>query len=412
MTDTTARRVAAAAPSIAAASALAAGVRLHEIDLLRGLVIVLMALDHVRDYFHAGAFTFDPLDPDRTNAALYATRWITHLCATAFVFVAGVSAFLQTAKGRQTPQLSGFLLSRGLWLVALEATVLSFGWSFAVPYPLFLQVIWAIGWSMVALAGLVWLPRAAVLALGIAIVAGHNLFDPLTPDRFGPLALAWTFLHEGGPLVLGDTPIGIVLYPVLPWIGVMAIGYGLGAVFLEPAPKRDRALLALSATMIALFILLRGLNLYGDPGPWTAQGDPVRGAMAFLDVQKYPPSLMYVLATLGISLGLMPLLARLRGPARGVLLGFGAVPFFFYVVHVYLVHALAIGANAALGREAGGMFNFFVNMIAAPERYLHLGFPLVGVYVAWIIVLALLYPACRWWGQVKRTRRDWWLSYL
>ena len=308
--------VASATPIAAPSSALAAGIRLREIDMMRGLVIVLMALDHVRDYFHSGAFTFSPLDPERTTAALYATRWITHLCAPTFVFLAGVAAFLQAAKGKQTPHLSRFLLMRGLWLVALELTVVSFGWSFAMPYPLFLQVIWAIGCSMVALAGLVWLPRVAVLVVGIAIVAGHNLLDPLTPDQFGAFAVAWKFLHEGGRLFVGDTPIGFVSYPVLPWIGVIALGYGLGAVFLEPAQKRDRTLLLLGAAMIALFILLRGFNLYGDPGPWTAREDVVRSAMAFLNVAKYPPSLMYVLATLGLGFLLIPLLARLRG-ARG-----------------------------------------------------------------------------------------------
>ena len=412
MTNITVQHGVASVPPIAAPPALAAGIRLREIDMLRGLVIVLMALDHVRDYFHSGAFAFSPLDPDRTNAALYATRWITHLCAPTFVFLACVSAFLQAAKGKQTSDLSRFLFLRGLWLVALEFTVVSFGWSFAMPYPLFLQVIWAIGCSMVAMAGLVWLPRMAVLVVGAAVIAGHNLLDPLTPDQFGAFAVAWKFLHEGGRLFVGGMPIGFVSYPVLPWIGVMALGYGLGAVFLEPAQKRDRTLLMLSAAMIALFILLRGFNLYGNPAPWAAREDVVRSAMAFLNVAKYPPSLMYVLVTLGIGFSLIPLLARLRAPANGVLQTFGAVPFLFYVVHIYLVHALAIGANAALGRDVSGLFNFFVNMIGAPGRYLHLGFPLAGIYVAWIVVLALLYPLCRWWAKVKATRRGWRLSYL
>jgi uncharacterized membrane protein len=212
--------------------------------------------------------------------------------------------------------------------------------------------------------------------------------------------------------LIGNTPIGFVSYPVLPWIGVMALGYGLGALFLEPAEKRDHTLLLLSAAMIALFILLRGFNLYGNPSPWTPREDVMRSVMAFLNVAKYPPSLMYVLATLGLGFALIPLLARLRGPAARLLQTFGAVPFFFYVVHIYFVHALAIGANAALGRDASGLFNFVVNMIRAPGQFLHLGFSLAGVYVAWIVVLALLYPLCRWWANVKATRRDWRLSYL
>jgi uncharacterized membrane protein len=412
MTDITADYGASSAPTTATRSTLAAGLRLREIDMLRGLVIALMALDHVRDYFLTGSFLFSAVDPDKSYAALYATRWITHLCAPTFVFLAGVSAFLQTAKGKPGAQLSRFLFVRGLWLVALEASVISFAWSFAVPYPFFLQVIWAIGCSMVALAALVWLPRGVVLVIGIAIVGGHNLLGPVTPEQLGDFSIVWKALHEGGRIIVGGAPVGSISYPVLPWIGVMALGYGLGSLFLEPADKRDRLLVTLGLAMIALFVALRWFNLYGDPRPWTPREELVRSVMAFMNVQKYPPSLMYVLATLGIAFLLLPLLARLRGVAARVLLDFGAVPFFFYVAHLYLVHALAIGANAALGRDVSGLFNFFVNMIRGPERYLHLGFGLGGVHVAWIVVLTLLYPLCRWWAGVKRTRRDWWLSYL
>jgi uncharacterized membrane protein len=400
------------APAVPSSVTLAAGVRLREIDMLRGLVIALMALDHVRDYFLTGSFLFSAVDPDRSYAALYATRWITHLCATTFVFLAGVSAYLQAAKGKPMAELSRFLLVRGLWLIAIEVTVVGLAWSLALPPPLFLQVIWAIGASMVALAGLVWLPRGAVFGIGIAIVAGHNLLDSLKPEDFGALALVWKFLHVGGRLSVGDAPIGFVSYPVLPWIGVMALGYGSGSLFLQPAEKRDRTLFVLGGAMIALFLVLRGFNLYGDPAPRMPREESVRSVMAFLNVRKYPPSLHYVLVTLGIASLLIPLLARLRGPAARVLITFGAVPFFFYVVHIYVVHALAIAANAALGRDVSGMFNFFVTVGRAPEQYLHLGFPLAGVYVAWIVVLVLLYPLCRWWGEVKRTRKDWWLSYL
>jgi uncharacterized membrane protein len=409
MTNITLRDDAASASPVETSPVLAAGMRLREIDMMRGLVIALMALDHVRDYFYSGAFMFSAVDPDRSYAALYATRWITHLCAPTFVFLAGVAAFLQVARGKTIPQLSRFLLVRGLWLVALELTVISFAWSFAMPYPLFLQVI---GGAMVVLSALVWLPRGAVLAIGLAIVAGHNLLDPLTPDQFGAFSVAWKFLHEGGRILVDGTPVGFVSYAVLPWVGVMALGYGLGALFLQPPAERDRTLLLAGVALIALFIVLRALNLYGDPRPWTPREELLRSAMAFLNVQKYPPSLMYVLATLGLAFLLIPLLARLRGAAARVLQDFGAVPFFFYVAHLYVVHALAIGANAALGRDVSGLFNFFVNMVRAPDRYLHLGFTLGGVYVAWLVVLVLLYPLCRWWATVKRTRRDWWLSYL
>lgn len=397
--------------------------RISEIDTLRGLVIVLMALDHTRDFFHSGAFSFDPLDPAQTTPWLYLTRWITHLCAPTFVLLAGVSSALQLNRGKSNGALSLLLLTRGLWLIVLECTVLSFGWSFGFPYPIFLQVIWAIGWSMIALSALVWLPRAAVLACGVLIVGGHNLLDPITPDQFGAGALLWQVLHEGGPIFVGQQPIGIFAYPILPWIGVIALGYGLGGVFTAPAVQRDRTLFALGVAMLLAFFMLRGLNLYGDAavsnvGPvsdatsWRAQPSFEAAAMKFFDLQKYPPSLMFVLVTLGLVFALWPLLAWLRGPLARVFNTFGAVPFFFYVLHIYLIHALATAANAAMGRDVAGMFNYMRNVFLAPELLQGTGFGLGVVYLAWLVVLGLLYPLCCWWANLKRTRRDWWLSYL
>jgi len=409
---------------IDAIAAPAASARFAEIDMLRGLVIVLMALDHVRDYFHAGGFRVDPLDPATTTPILYLTRWVTHLCAPTFVFLAGLSAFLQARKGKTGGALSRFLLTRGLWLIFLEITVLSFGWSFGFPYPFFLQVIWAIGWSMMALAALVLLPRAAVLGVGLVVVFGHNLLDPITPQQFGGAALLWTFLHEGGPIFVGDTPIGLMAYPVLPWIGVMAVGYGAGPFFVEPAATRDRKLLMIGAAMLALFFILRFTGLYGEPavaaaagnygaaGAWRDQPGIGAQAMAFFNVQKYPPSLLFLLATLGISALLLPLLAKLKGAPAKVLLVFGAVPFFFYVLHIYLVHGLAIAANAAAGRNVDGLFNYLINAFTAPAKLEGLGFGLGGVYLAWIGALLILYPACLWFGGVKKRRKDWWLSYF
>lgn len=394
------------------ARSIAVGERIQSVDLLRGLVIALMALDHVRDFFHVSGYALDPLDPAQTTPLLYATRWITHLCAPTFVMLAGVSAYLQFARGKDTATLSRFLLTRGLWLVALELTVIGFGWSFWVPWMIFLQVIWAIGWSMVGLAALVWLPRVAVLAIGIAIVAGHNLLDPITPEQLGGFSLLWQALHAGGPIIVGGQPIGIFAYPILPWFGIMAFGYGLGAVFLAPARERDRTLLMLGAAMIAGFLALRFFNHYGDPAPWSAQSDAVKTAMVFLDVQKYPPSLDYALATLGIMLFLTPALERLRGPAAHFLRTFGAVPLFAYVLHIYLAHALTIIAHAAAGRSPGGYLNLFYNIFVDQTALQGNGFPLPVTYLAWALVLAILYPLCRWWGKVKRTRRDWWLSYF
>lgn len=403
--------------------AIGAGARISEIDMLRGLVIVLMALDHVRDYFfNGGGFNGDPLDPNGTTAWLYTTRWITHLCAPTFVFLSGVSAYLQFVKGKTTPNLAVFLLTRGFWLIFLEATILSFGWSFGFPYPLFFQVIWAIGWSMIALAGLIWLPRMAVLAIGVVIVAGHNLLDPVNAAQLGEFGLVWTFLHDGGPIFVGDQPIGLLGYPVLPWIGVIALGYGMGAIFLEPPAKRDRTIFLIGLGMLAAFLVLRGTMIYGDPmfatGPegeyrdWRTQNSLGAALMVFLDVQKYPPSLQFVLVTLGLVFVLWPLLSRLPKPARSVLNTFGAVPFFFYVLHIFLVHGLAIAANAAVGQPIAGYFDYMINVFTAPDKFAGAGFSLPWVYVAWIVVLALLYPLCRYWQQLKTRRRDWWLSYL
>lgn len=404
------------------------GARISEIDTLRGLVIVLMALDHVRDYFFNGVGMVGVggglLDPAVTTEAIYLTRWVTHLCAPAFVFLTGVSAYLQFVKGKTTPSLSRFLLTRGLWLIFLELTVLSFGWSFGFPYPIFLQVMWAIGWCMIVLAALVWLQPRAVLVIGAAITVGHNLLDPINAQTMqgGGQAL-WSFVHDGGLIFAGGQPIGLFAYPVLPWIGIAALGYGLGAMFVEPdSQQRDRRIFLLGLAMLGLFLLLRGSMIYGDPafatGPegewkdWRDQTDLRAALMVFFDVQKYPPSLQFTLVTLGVVFTLWPLLARLRGPLGSVLTTFGAVPFFFYVLHVYLIHALAIAANAAMGRDPSVLFNYMINVFLQPEKFAGLGFSLPWVYVAWAAVLVLLYPLCRYWQRLKQRRRDWWLSYL
>jgi uncharacterized membrane protein len=374
-------------------------------------VIVLMALDHVRDYFHESGYAYDPLDPSVTTGVLYVTRWVTHFCAPTFVFLAGVSAWLQGAKGKDPSRLAGFLLTRGLWLVVLELTVVAFGWSFSIPLLFPLQVIWAIGWSMVALSVLVrFLPAGGVLAIGIAIVAGHNLLDPVSARSLGAWGPAWMLVHERGPLMWNGAVVAIVAYPLLAWFGIMALGYGLGSVFVSP--QRDRSLATLALGMLAVFVVLRWLNLYGDPRPWIPQVTPGQTVMAFFDVQKYPPSLLYVCATLAPMLLLVPVFDRLRGAAAGVLRTFGSVPLVAYVAHLYVLHLLAIAARAAVGQNLDGMFNTIYNIFVTPQVFAGTGFPLAVVYPAWIAVLAILYPLCRWWSDVKRRRRDWWLSYL
>jgi uncharacterized membrane protein len=400
-----------------------AGARITEIDMLRGLVICLMALDHVRDYFTNTGFHVNLMDPAQTTPALYFTRWVTHLCAPTFVFLAGVSAYLQFTRGKSTAKLARFLLTRGLWLIVLDATVISFGWAFAAPWLIFLQVIWAIGWAMVALSALVWLPRMAVLTIGIGIICLHNLLDPITPAQFGSFGWVWTVLHEGGVLQTGGVPWGLIAYPILPWIGIITFGYGVGALFMEPAAKRDRIILTMGLSMLAAFFVLRFFNFYGDfagsavgPGgvvpAWRDQTTLGAQIMVFFDVQKYPPSLQFTLVTLGFIFTIWPLLSRLRGPVASFFNTFGAVPFFFYVLHIYLIHLLAMAANAAAGRNVSGLFDYMTKGFLGSPEVDGLGFPLFGVYIAWFAVLAIMYPLCRYWQALKARRNDWWLSYL
>jgi uncharacterized membrane protein len=395
-----------------AVAAAARRKRIQSIDVLRGIVIALMVLDHVRDFLHVSAYDFDPLDPQRTTAILYATRWITHFCAPTFVFLAGVSAWLQYARGKSRRELSRFLLLRGLWLVVLELTVLGFGWSFSLPFMLFLQVIWAIGWSMAGLAALVWLPRRAVLAIGAGIIAGHNLLDPLAPARLGAFADLWTALEVPGLLRYHGVPYALDIYSLLPWFGVMAFGFGLGQVFLMPPASRDRRLVSIGLAMIAAFLILRFFNAYGNRQPWSPQAGLGKFVMAFLNVEKYPPSLMYVCATLGPVLMLIPLIERWRGAGARIFLTFGSVPLFFYVIHVYLAHALSISLRIATHQSLAGQFDQLRTLVLNPSTLHGSGFSLPIVYVVWVAMLAMLYPLCRWFGNVKQRRRDWWLSYL
>jgi len=370
--------------------------RLASVDVLRGLVMVVMALDHVRDFFgdtHVGA-----TDLQHTTVALFLTRWITHFCAPVFVLLAGTSAFLWAARGRTTTALSWFLLTRGVWLIFLELTVVRFGWFFNLDYSMFvLQVIWAIGASMVILSALVFLPTAAVAAGGIVLIAGHNLLDGVAPERFGAFAWLWCVLHVPRPPVI---------YPLVPWVGVMAAGYGLGAILLRAPAARRRQLSTLGVAMTGGFVFLRYVNRYGDPSPWAVQTSPVFTALSFINVTKYPPSLLYLLMTLGPAIAALPALERLTGPAVRVLTVYGRVPLFYYVLHIYLIHALAIGAAYLAHPDVGALFTV---AFAFPKDY---GFGLPLVYVVWLVVVSSLYLPCRWFAGVKQRRHDPWLSYL
>lgn len=371
--------------------------RLPSIDRMRGLVILLMALDHVRDFFNADAFLFEPTDLSRTTPALFLTRFITHFCAPTFVFLAGVSAFLHGTKLARRSELAFFLLTRGAGLVLLDIFVISPVWrlEFGATY---LATLWAIGAGMMVLSGLVWLQPRVVLAAGAFILVGHNLLDSVHAPAFGDWAPLWSMLHEPGGLPFGLR--GWIAYPVLPWIGVMALGYGLGGAFLEPASRRDRRLALIGLAAIVAFVVVRGTNFYGDPRPWSGQRDAVMTALSVLDVTKYPPSLLYALATLGPMLVLLPAMDRVGGIVGEVLATFGRVPLFFYVLHLYVAHLAAVALWLAEGFTLQQLRGFGLH--SDPPEGLGLG--LAGTYVAWVLVVAALYPVCRWYAGIKQRR--------
>jgi len=366
-----------------------------------------MALDHARDFFTN--VRFDPTDLTQTTAPLFLTRWITHLCAPVFVFLAGTSAYLYQARGKSIGEVSRFLLTRGLWLVLLEWTVIRWAWMFNFNYTtelLFVQVIWVIGVSMIVLAGLVHLPLGAVAAVGLAMIAGHNLLDSVPPESLGRWAPLWILLHVQGPIPLRGDQVFFVIYPLVPWIGVMAVGYAFGRLLQRPSEERRRLLLRLGGGLTAAFVLIRAINVYGDPAPWSVQESAGRTLLSFLNTTKYPPSFLFLLMTLGPAIALLPLFERLRGPLARAVTVYGRVPLFFYVLHLFLIHALALLVGVLAGFEPRIFLRVWMFL---PESW---GYGLPVVYLIWAGVVLALYPACRWFAGVKARRREAWLSYL
>jgi uncharacterized membrane protein len=368
--------------------------RIVSIDVLRGLVMAVMALDHTRDFF--GTSGFNPRDV--MEPTLFLTRWVTHFCAPTFIFLAGLSAFLY-GRGRSTEELSRFLLIRGLWLILIDLTLIKFGWRFEVDlYRLSAGVIFVIGASMVALAALIWLPRWAIAGVSLIMIAGHNLFDGVRAEELGGASWAWHLLHEPGLVPLGHGVNLYVLYPLIPWIGVMAAGYLLGPAMQLEERTRQRVLFGLGAAVTLGFIVLRATNLYGDPAPWTPQQTLLSTILSFLNCEKYPPSLLYLMMTLGPALMLLASFEHARGAFARLLATFGQVPFFYYVVHLYLIHALAVATTFA--------------MTGVLTRTPTIGLGLPGIYFVWLLVLVLLYPICRWFAELKERGSGWWWSYL
>lgn len=401
----------------------ASTVRFDSPDLVRGIVMVVMLLDHTRDFTHANALKFDPTDLSQTSIVLFFTRWITHYCAPLFVFLAGMAASFQLQRGKSTSDLSLFLFKRGLWLCLLELVVIRALMFWTVePTFFFLQVIWALGVSMICLSVLVRLPRAVTLTIGVALVVGHNLFDAVQiPNWTGPgspgpsnLGKLWMFLHQAGPFPIAGWPSPVVMtqYPVLPWIGVMALGWILGEVYTRPLERRRRVLMTTGAALTLAFIVLRASNIYGDPSPWASQRSATFTVLSFLNLTKYPPSLLYLLMTIGPGLMALAWFDRAGSDQRSALarafITYGRVPLFFYVLQWAYAKSAGFLLAATFGRDTSLYFQGPGDW-AWNER---IGFSLGVTYAVWIVGVLLLYFPCRWFADVKARRRDWWLSYV
>ena len=388
--------------------------RIASIDFLRGLVMVIMALDHIRMYFGLGTWYSEPTNLATTTPLLFFTRWITHFCAPVFVFLAGTSAFLYGMGKANVKATAGLLLRRGLWLIVVELVIVNFAWTFDITYSFhILQVIWAIGVSMVVLSGLVFLPTGWILAIGILLVSCHNLLDPITVRGSTAWDLIWHILHQPGSIWIGSAHLVDFVYPVLPWIGLMALGYGSGSLYKSdvPAKRRRRWLLAAGVCTTLLFILLRGFNLYGEPHPWRTQDSPLFSLMSFLNTTKYPPSLHFLLMTMGPALILLGALEALGNRIAKPVIVFGRVPFFFYIVHLYVIHALAMLLLLSQGHDWHEYIFSARGIISGALR--DFGLRLEAVYLIWVMMVIILYPACTWYQKVREKHPAWWwLSYL
>jgi uncharacterized membrane protein len=387
--------------------------RIESIDLLRGIVMIVMALDHVRHVFHQDAYLYDPMDLTKTSVPIFFTRWITHYCAPVFVFLAGISVYLHGVNMTRR-ELANYLFKRGLWLVIVEFFIISLATTFNPTYPVInLQVIWAIGISMMVLSALIYLKREFILIICVFLIAGHNLLDNVHVPGGGFASFIWSVLHEPADYVFGRYLI-VVKYPVLPWIGILTLGYYLGHLFsahYDPE-KRMKVLILLGFISMELFFFLRTMNNFGDSGHWTNQKNAAYSLLSYLNVTKYPPSLLYSLITLGPA---MIFLAVADQPLNAVtrrIIVFGRVPFFYYIVHLYVIHLLALIAAVVTGFGWKSMIlSTKINLVPGLKGF---GFNLLSVYLAWIALILVMYPLCKWYGRFKKNNlsTQGWLSYV
>jgi len=384
--------------------------RITSIDLLRGIVMIIMALDHTRDFFHAPAMIADPTNAQTTTPAIFFTRWITHYCAPTFVFLSGLSAYLASQK-KNSVDASLFLVKRGLWLIFVEMVIVSFGLTFNYHFNFIIwQVLWVIGCSMIILGAVRPLPSKWILLIGCILFFGHDLFNYFHAPKPGTNAdiidVFFTAFANNIPLdsnhVIGD------FYAILPWTGVMLIGYGIGNWFKQEfsAEKRKRNLLTCGLSMIALFIILRFIDNYGDPVP-RQHIEGWRTILAFLNVNKYPPSLMFCCMTLGPSFVFLAISENIKAGWSTIASVYGRVPFFYYILHFYILHVLLVIFFFATGHKNAEIYGTFIGF-----RPVQFGYPLWIVYVIWLSVVASLYFPCRWFYKYKLTHQQWWLKYL
>jgi uncharacterized membrane protein len=381
-------------------------VRIESVDVVRGVIMIIMALDHVREFFSNTGF--DPTDLTRTNVPLFFTRWITHFCAPVFFLLTGTGAYLSLRKQSQA-QLSGFLFTRGLWLIFLELVVVRcLGWQFNFDYRLtLLIVLWALGWSMIVLSALIYMPVTWVAAFGVVIIAGHNLLDGIQSSN--PI---WSILHSPGMVWSDGQHFVFALYPLIPWVGVTAAGYGLGQSFKWTPERRQEFLLRLGLGLTGAFVVLRAINIYGDPFRWSPQKSAVFTVLSFLNTNKYPPSLLYLLMTLG------PAMLFLRAVDGGTprwlrpALIVGKVPMFYYLLHVPLIHLIAVIVCYARYGQAHWMFESPSIEYFPFTRPPDWGYSLPVVYLIWAFVVVALYPLCNWYAGLRQRSSNSWLSYF